>query len=65
VDDSRSQDDGSSGLGLSIAKWIVEAHCATIHVASTTGRGSTFTVLMPMCPHAPEMESLRHKAVLD
>jgi signal transduction histidine kinase len=65
VDDSRSQDDGSSGLGLSIAKWIVEAHCATIHVASTTGRGSTFTVLMPMCPHVPEMESLRHKAVLD
>jgi two-component system heavy metal sensor histidine kinase CusS len=65
VDGSRCQDDGSSGLGLSIAKWIVEAHHATIHVTSTTGRGSTFTVLMPMCVHAPEMESLRHKAVLD
>jgi signal transduction histidine kinase len=51
VDDSRSQDDGSSGLGLAIAKWIVDAHGATIQVTSTRGAGSTFTVAIPLCPH--------------
>jgi two-component system, OmpR family, heavy metal sensor histidine kinase CusS len=61
VDDSRCQDDGSSGLGLAIAKWIVEAHGATIQVASTTGSGSTFTVAMPLRPHGLEMDSLRHQ----
>jgi two-component system heavy metal sensor histidine kinase CusS len=47
IDQSRSQDDGSSGLGLSIAKWVVEAHQAVISVDSTPGNGSTFTVRMP------------------
>lgn len=48
VDEARSQDEGSSGLGLSIAKWIVEAHQSTISVDSTPGKGSTFTVSIPM-----------------
>jgi two-component system heavy metal sensor histidine kinase CusS len=65
VDGSRCQDDGGSGLGLSIAKWIVEAHGATIHVVSTAGRGSTFTVLMPMCPQALETDSHSHQALSD
>lgn len=47
VDESRSQDDGSSGLGLAIAKWIVEAHNSTIQVASEVGVGTTFTVSIP------------------
>ncbi len=61
VDDSRSQDNGSSGLGLAIAKWIVEAHGATIQVASTTGRGSTFTVTMPLYAHASAMDALHQR----
>ncbi len=60
VDDSRSQDNGSSGLGLAIAKWIAEAHGATIKVASTTGRGSTFTVTMPLYPHTSAIDALHH-----
>lgn len=48
VDNARSRDDGSTGLGLAIARWIVEAHRSTITVAATPGRGSTFTVSMPV-----------------
>jgi signal transduction histidine kinase len=47
--DLARQVDGS-GLGLSIAKWIVEQHSARIDVASTVGRGSTFTVRFPGPP---------------
>jgi signal transduction histidine kinase len=48
VDESRNQDDGSSGLGLSIVKWVVEAHQFKIDVHSVPGEGSVFTVLMPL-----------------
>jgi two-component system heavy metal sensor histidine kinase CusS len=48
VDEARSQDEASSGLGLSIAKWVVEAHQSTISVDSTPGEGSTFTVSIPV-----------------
>ncbi len=37
-----------SGLGLSIAKWIAEAHNGSIEVESTVGHGSTFRVILPM-----------------
>jgi signal transduction histidine kinase len=38
---------GGAGLGLSIAKWIAEAHGATITAESTGGSGATFTVTFP------------------
>jgi two-component system, OmpR family, sensor kinase len=38
----------SSGLGLSIVKWIVEAHAGTIEVHSELDQGTTFTVRLPV-----------------
>lgn len=37
-----------SGLGLSGVRYIVEGHGGTVTVASEAGRGSTFTVRLPM-----------------
>ena len=42
------KDAGGSGLGLSIAKWITEAHNGSIEVKSREGRGSTFIVRLPL-----------------
>jgi two-component system, OmpR family, sensor kinase len=44
ADRARSRSDGGSGLGLSIAKWVAEAHNGSIDLDSRPGGGSTFTV---------------------
>jgi two-component system, OmpR family, sensor histidine kinase BaeS len=45
---SRSRQTGGSGLGLPIARKFAEAHGGRLTVASTPGRGSTFTVVLPL-----------------
>ncbi|MCM3124320.1 MULTISPECIES: ATP-binding protein [unclassified Mesobacillus] len=47
ADKARSRQEGSYGLGLSIAKWIVDIHHGTIVVNSEYGKGSTFVVQLP------------------
>lgn len=48
VDHSRSKKISSTGLGLSIVKHIVEAHGGRIEVTSEIGKGSTFTIYLPL-----------------
>ncbi|MDY6946958.1 MAG: PAS domain-containing sensor histidine kinase [Pseudomonadota bacterium] len=51
---ARSQ--GGLGLGLSITRRLVEMHAGTIEVRSTVGRGSEFTVRIPL--RAPTQDAL-------
>jgi two-component system sensor histidine kinase BaeS len=48
ADPSRSRRTGGSGLGLAITRHLVEAHQGRITVGSEIGRGSTFTVELPL-----------------
>jgi signal transduction histidine kinase len=48
ADKARTRQDSGHGLGLAIAKWIVESHKGTIHVTSEQGKGSTFFIRIPV-----------------
>lgn len=47
VDSSKTRRYEGAGIGLSIAKSIMDAHHGHIHVTSQTGQGTTFTLLFP------------------
>jgi len=48
VDDARNRSAGGTGLGLAISKALVDAHRGRIAVSSTVGKGSCFTVYLPL-----------------
>ncbi len=51
VDNRRASEVGGSGIGLSLVKHIVDNHGGAIEVDSTPGRGSTFTIRLPIDPN--------------
>jgi two-component system sensor histidine kinase BaeS len=60
ADKSRQRSNSNtSGLGLAIAKAIVEAHGGTLAVESAPGHGTAFTILLPITPHAELGENAR------
>jgi signal transduction histidine kinase len=48
ADRARSREMGGAGLGLSIGRWIAEAHGGVIEAESTPGQGSVFRVRLPI-----------------
>ncbi len=55
LEDSRSRDQGGAGLGLSIARGIVDAHGGRIWLDSEVGRGTTAHVQLPI-GNVPELD---------
>ncbi len=48
VDKARSREQGGTGLGLAIVKHIVRAHSGRVSVVSERGKGSNFTIHLPV-----------------
>jgi signal transduction histidine kinase len=48
VDAARSRDTGGQGLGLAIAKSVIEKHRGTISIVSDSKQGTTFRIELPL-----------------
>ncbi|HXV21084.1 MAG TPA: heavy metal sensor histidine kinase [Desulfuromonadales bacterium] len=54
VDEARNRAVGGTGLGLAIVKSIAEAHEGRVEIESTPGKGSVFTVRLPLAGPTPQ-----------
>ncbi|MFJ6652846.1 sensor histidine kinase [Microbacterium sp. NPDC091313] len=61
ADQARSRSTGGTGLGLSIVKHAVQRHGGEVRLWSRVGRGSTFTIRLPISA-APDREAARQKS---
>jgi len=57
VDSGRSRALGGTGLGLAIVKHVVERHRGRLDIASTLGKGTTVSILLPPAPAQPTLSS--------
>ncbi|HEY3211434.1 MAG TPA: HAMP domain-containing sensor histidine kinase [Actinomycetota bacterium] len=53
ADPARSRDGGGVGLGLSVVKAVAEAHGGSVDVRSSLGKGSTFSLRLPLAGTQP------------
>ena len=53
ADKARSRRVGGTGLGLAIVKHIVRRHQGHLAIASEVGKGSRFTIYLPIMPQVP------------
>ncbi|MEZ4600684.1 MAG: heavy metal sensor histidine kinase [Syntrophotaleaceae bacterium] len=57
IDEARNREDGGTGLGLAIVRSLAQAHDGRVEVTSVPGKGSTFTVYLPLGGPASLQES--------
>lgn len=57
VEKSRNRNEGGSGIGLAIAKHILESHGQTISVKSEVGKGSSFIFTLDKSKHSSVLSS--------
>jgi len=60
ADSSASREYGGAGLGLSIVRSYVDAHGGEVFVRSELGKGSTFTMIVPIEPPGSGLEMPRN-----
>lgn len=59
VDGSHTREQEGTGIGLALAKELVELHRGEIHVSSEIGKGTTFAVLLPVDETSPARAGLQ------
>jgi two-component system sensor histidine kinase/response regulator len=65
VDSSLTRQAEGTGIGLSLVKKFVEAHEGEIKVISEIGKGSTFTVILPIAQVGKETEEKKLPELMD
>ncbi len=61
ADQARSRRTGGTGLGLSIVKHAVQRHGGEVKLWSRPGRGSTFTIRLPLVDGPADIPSLKKR----
>lgn len=56
VDTAASRARGGTGLGLAIVKHILNRHRGDLRIVSEVGKGSTFTVVLDLADHSPNLD---------